>query len=76
MDIDSKEEFRFSFPKNKNCSKLRVKGGEQRPDVSNLSEKEAEEVIDKWRKQRNAFTDKVLRSRKGREKMLLVVLHK
>ena len=62
MDIDSDEEFRSSFPKNQNSSKLRVKGGEQRPDVSNLSEKEAEEVIDKWRKQRKAFTNKVNRN--------------
>jgi len=62
MDIDSKEEFRSSFPKNQNCSKLQVKGREQRPDVSNLSEKEAEVVIDKWRKQRKAFTDKVNRN--------------
>jgi hypothetical protein len=62
MDIDSEEEFRSSFPKNPNSSKLRVKGGDQRPDVSDLSEKEAEEVIDKWRKQRKAFTDKVNRA--------------
>jgi hypothetical protein len=27
MDIDSEEEFRSSFPKNQNSSKLRVKGG-------------------------------------------------
>jgi hypothetical protein len=39
MDIDSEEEFRSSFPKNPNSSKLRVKGGDQRPDVSDLSEK-------------------------------------
>ena len=62
MDIDSEEEFRSSFPKNQNCSKLQVKGGGQRPDVSDLSEKEAEEVIDKWRKQHKAFTDKVSRN--------------
>jgi hypothetical protein len=36
MDIDSEEEFRSSFPKNQNSSKLRVKGGDQRPDVSDL----------------------------------------
>jgi hypothetical protein len=59
MDIDSEEEFRSSFSKNQNSSKLRVKGGEQRPDVSDLSEKEAEEVLEKWRKKRKAFTDKV-----------------
>jgi hypothetical protein len=62
MDIDSEEEIRASFPKNQNSSKLRVKGGDQRPDVSDLSEKEAEEVIDKWRKQRKAFTNKVNRA--------------
>ena len=59
MDIDSEEEFRSSFPKNQNSSKLRVKGGDQRPDVSDLSKKEAEEVLEKWRKNRKAFTDKV-----------------
>ena len=62
MDIDSEEEFRSSFPKNQNSSKLRVKGGDQRPDVINLFEKEAEEVLDKWRKKRKAFTDKVNRT--------------
>ena len=62
MDIDSEEEFWSSFPKNQNSSKLRVKGGEQRPDVSDLSEKEAEEVLEKWRKKRKAFTDKVNRT--------------
>jgi len=50
MDIDSEEEFWSSFLKNQNSSKLRVKGGDQMPDVSDLSEKEAEEVLDKWRK--------------------------
>ncbi len=59
MDIDSEEEFRSSFLKNQNSSKLRVKGGDQRPDVSDLSEKEAEEVLNKWRKKRKAFTDKI-----------------
>ena len=63
MDIDSEEEFRSSFPKNQNSSKLQVKGGDQRPDVSNLSsEKEAEEVLDKWRKKYKAFTNKVNRT--------------
>jgi len=46
MDIDSEEAFRSSFPKNQISSKLRVKGGDQRPDVSDLFEKEAEEVLD------------------------------
>jgi hypothetical protein len=59
MDIDSKEELRSSFPKNQNSSKLQFKGGDLRPDVSGLSEKEAEEVIDTWKVKRKAFTDKV-----------------
>ena len=59
MDIDSEKEFRSSFPKNQNSSKLQVKEGDQRPDVSKLSEKEAEEVLNIWRKKRKAFTDKV-----------------
>jgi hypothetical protein len=62
MDIVSKEEFWSSFPKNQNSSKLQVKGGDQRPDVSELSEKEAEEVLNIWRKKRKAFTDKVNRA--------------
>jgi len=63
MDIDSEEEFWSSFPKNQNSSKLQVKGGDQRPDVSDLSsKKEAEEVLDKWRKKHKAFTDKVNRT--------------
>ncbi len=59
QDIDSEEVFRSSLPKNQNSSKLQVQGGDQRPDVSNLYEKQAEEVRDKWRKNRKAFTDKV-----------------
>ena len=62
MVIDSKEEVRSIFPKNQNSSKLRVKWGDQRPDLSKLSEKEAEEVFDIWRKKRKAFTDKVNRT--------------
>jgi len=62
MDIDSEEEFRSSFPKNQNSSKLQVKGGDQRPDVSGLSKNEAEEVLNKWRKTRKAFTNKVNRT--------------
>ena len=34
MVIDSKEEVRSIFPKNQNSSKLRVKWGDQRPDLS------------------------------------------
>jgi hypothetical protein len=62
MDIDSEKEFQSSFPKNLNSSQLRVKGGDLRPDVSGLSEKEAEEVIDAWEIKRKAFTDKVHRT--------------
>ena len=59
MDIDSKEEFWSSFPKNRNSSKLRVKGGDLRPDVSGLSKKEDEEVFDTWKIKRTAFINKV-----------------
>ncbi len=62
MDIDSEEEFRSSFPKNRNSSNLRVKGGDLRPDVSGLSEKEGAEVLDAWKIKRKAFTDKVHRT--------------
>jgi hypothetical protein len=61
MDIDSKEEFRSSFPKDQNSSKLRVKGGPVKPDVSKLPDKEAAELLDKWKKERKVFTDKVNR---------------
>ena len=54
MIIDSEEEVRSIFPKNQNSSKLRVKWGDQRPDLSKLSEKEAEEVFDIWRKKRKS----------------------
>ncbi len=62
MDIDSEEEFRSSFTKNRNSSKLRVKGGDLRPDVSGLSEKEGAEVLDTWKIKRKAFTNKVHRT--------------
>ena len=57
IDLDSEDELRSSFPKNR-ARTNRVFGGPQRPDVSKLGDSEAAVKLKHYKAERKAYTDK------------------
>ena len=57
IHIDSEDELRTSFPKNK-LRKNMILGGPQAPDPAGLTEDEYQKLYRKFRRDRKRFTDK------------------
>lgn len=57
LHVDSDDDFRTSFPKNK-LKKNMILGGPQPPDPTGLAEDEYEKLLSKFRKERKRYTDK------------------
>ena len=56
-EVESEDETRTSFPKDTGSKNI-IQGGPTKPDVRNMSEATAKNVLKAYSKERNAYTDK------------------
>ena len=61
--VDSDVDLNTSFQKNKSPSLNRIQGGPSKPDVSNMSESDAMEAMNKCKVERKKITDRIRHDR-------------